>query len=68
MSEIALHLLNRIICPIPMLTSRGADRHRQVAVHLGAKAYFTKPYLEESLLDAANRMLNGEVLITAKSS
>ncbi len=54
--------------PIAMLTSRGADRHRQVAVQLGAKAYFTKPYLEESLLDAANRMLNGEVLITAKSS
>ncbi len=58
--------LNRL--PIAMLTSRGADRHRQVAVQLGAKAYFTKPYLEESLLDAANRMLNGEVLITAKSS
>ncbi|MBW4552943.1 MAG: hybrid sensor histidine kinase/response regulator [Aphanocapsa sp. GSE-SYN-MK-11-07L] len=56
--------LNRL--PIAMLTSRGADRHRQVAVQLGAKAYFTKPYLEESLLDAANRMLNGEVLITAK--
>jgi chemotaxis protein histidine kinase CheA/ActR/RegA family two-component response regulator len=54
--------------PIAMLTSRGADRHRQVAVQLGAKAYFTKPYLEESLLDAANRMLNGEVLISAKAS
>jgi chemotaxis protein histidine kinase CheA/ActR/RegA family two-component response regulator len=49
--------------PIAMLTSRGADRHRQMAVQLGAKAYFTKPYLEEALLDAANRMLKGEVLL-----
>ncbi|MBD2089392.1 response regulator [Microcoleus sp. FACHB-1515] len=49
--------------PIAMLTSRGADRHRQMAVQLGAKGYFTKPYLEESLLDAAGRMLKGEVLV-----
>ena len=49
--------------PIAMLTSRGADRHRQMAVQLGAKGYFTKPYLEESLLDAAQRMLKGEVLV-----
>ncbi|MBF2078449.1 MAG: response regulator [Synechococcales cyanobacterium T60_A2020_003] len=49
--------------PIAMLTSRGADRHRQMAVSLGAKGYFTKPYLEEVLLDAAQRMLKGEVLV-----
>ncbi|MCG8363176.1 MAG: response regulator, partial [Pseudanabaenales cyanobacterium] len=49
--------------PIAMLTSRGADRHRQMAVDLGASGYFTKPYLEEALLDAAQRMLNGEPLI-----
>ena len=52
--------LNRI--PIAMLTSRGADRHRQMAIDLGASGYFTKPYLEEALLDAAQRMLNGETL------
>jgi chemotaxis protein histidine kinase CheA/ActR/RegA family two-component response regulator len=51
--------------PIAMLTSRGADRHRQMAMDLGANGYFTKPYLEEALLDAAQRMLNGEVLLTA---
>ena len=51
--------------PIAMLTSRGADRHRQMAVQLGASGYFTKPYLEEALLDAAQRMLKGEVLVTA---
>lgn len=53
--------------PIAMLTSRGADRHRQMAISLGAKGYFTKPYLEEVLLDAAQRMLKGEVLVTASS-
>ena len=51
--------------PIAMLTSRGADRHRQMAIQLGASGYFTKPYLEEALLDAAGRMLRGEVLVTA---
>ena len=49
--------------PVAMLTSRGADRHRQMANSLGAKGYFTKPYLEEALLDAAARILKGEVLI-----
>lgn len=53
-------ILKRI--PIAMLTSRGADRHRQMALDLGASGYFTKPYLEEALLDAAQRMLNGEAL------
>ena len=49
--------------PIAMLTSRGADRHRQMAAQLGASGYFTKPYLEEALLDAAQRMIKGEVLV-----
>ncbi|WP_373543673.1 response regulator [Chamaesiphon sp.] len=48
--------------PIAMLTSRGSDRHRQIASQLGASGYFIKPYLEEALLDAAKRMLKGEVL------
>ncbi|MCC3425096.1 MAG: response regulator [Microcoleus sp. PH2017_01_SCD_O_A] len=64
-----LELLSRmqkdaVLCelPIAMLTSRGADRHRQMAYSLGAKGYFTKPYLEEQLMDAAARMLKGEVV------
>ena len=67
-----LELLSRIqkdpnlkALPIAMLTSRGADRHRQMASSLGASGYFTKPYLEEALLDAAARMLKGEVLLVA---
>jgi chemosensory pili system protein ChpA (sensor histidine kinase/response regulator) len=54
--------------PIAMLTSRGADRHRQMASQLGASGYFTKPYLEEVLLDAAQRMIKGEVLLSSNTS
>lgn len=49
--------------PISMLTSRGADRHRQMAHKLGARGYFTKPYLEEVLLEAAQRLREGETLL-----
>lgn len=54
--------------PIAMLTSRGSARHRQMAIQLGASGYFTKPYLEEALLDGAQRMLKGEVLVTGSSN
>ncbi|MEM8639299.1 MAG: response regulator [Cyanobacteria bacterium P01_G01_bin.54] len=49
--------------PIAMLTSRGAERHRRVAAELGAAGYFTKPYLEDILLDGAERMIAGDVLL-----
>ncbi|WP_235620375.1 hybrid sensor histidine kinase/response regulator [Prochlorothrix hollandica] len=49
--------------PMAMLTSRGAKKHREMAMKLGARGYFTKPYLEEALLEAAGRMLKGEVLL-----
>jgi len=70
-----LELLSRMqkdprLCelPIAMLTSRGSARHRQMAIQLGASGYFTKPYLEEALLDGAQRMLRGEVLVTGSSN
>ncbi len=53
--------------PIAMLTSRGADKHRQMAIQLGASGYFTKPYLEEALLEAAARMLKGEKLVNSSN-
>jgi chemosensory pili system protein ChpA (sensor histidine kinase/response regulator) len=54
--------------PVAMLTSRGASRHQQMAAELGASGYFTKPYLEEALLDAAQRMMKGEVLLAASTN
>ncbi|MDX1977256.1 MAG: response regulator [Pseudanabaenaceae cyanobacterium bins.68] len=53
--------LNRI--PVSMLTSRGSQVHRQRAAQLGAKAYFTKPYLEEEILSGAQKLFKGEKLI-----
>lgn len=69
-----LELLSRLqkdsqlsLLPMAMLTSRGAEKHRQMAVDMGARGYFTKPYLEEALLEAASRMLKGEVLVASAS-
>ena len=49
--------------PIAMLTSRGAQKMRNIAASRGANGYFVKPYVEEELLKAAQRMMNGEILI-----
>ncbi len=49
--------------PIAMLTSRGAKKMRNIAASRGANGYFVKPYVEEDLLKAAERMMNGEMLI-----
>ena len=54
--------------PVAMLTSRGAERHRQMAAQRGARGYFTKPCLDEVLTDAARRMMAGEVLLTVTAS
>ncbi len=37
--------------PISMLTSRSNEKHRKIAMNLGASAYFSKPYNEQELLD-----------------
>jgi chemotaxis protein histidine kinase CheA/DNA-binding response OmpR family regulator len=49
--------------PIAMLTSRGAQKMRNIAASRGANGYFVKPYVEDDLLKAAKRMMNGETLI-----
>jgi chemosensory pili system protein ChpA (sensor histidine kinase/response regulator) len=36
--------------PIVMLTSRSGDKHRRLAINLGARAYFSKPFKEQELL------------------
>jgi two-component system, chemotaxis family, sensor histidine kinase and response regulator PixL len=36
--------------PVAMLTSRSSDKHRKLAIQLGARAYFSKPYNEQDLL------------------
>jgi chemotaxis family two-component system sensor histidine kinase/response regulator PixL len=43
--------------PVAMLTSRSSEKHRQLAMHLGASAYFTKPFIEQQFLAAIKNML-----------
>ena len=49
--------------PVAMLTSRGAQKMRNLAARKGAKGYFVKPYVEDVILEAARKMINGEVLL-----
>ncbi len=43
--------------PIVMLTSRSNEKHRKLAMNLGASAYFSKPYNEQELLDKLVELL-----------
>ncbi|MBR8832237.1 MAG: Sensor histidine kinase RcsC [Chroococcopsis gigantea SAG 12.99] len=43
--------------PVAMLTSRGSDKHRQLAMQLGAKDYFTKPYIEQQFLTSVKNLV-----------
>ena len=38
--------------PVTMLTSRSGEKHRDLAMNLGATAYFSKPYQERVLLQS----------------
>ncbi|UKO99825.1 hybrid sensor histidine kinase/response regulator [Nostoc sp. UHCC 0870] len=46
--------------PVVILTSRSAEKHRQLAQELGAQGYLTKPYLEHDLLATVERLINTE--------
>lgn len=43
--------------PIAMLTSRTGEKHRQLAITLGASAYFSKPYNERELLGTLKQII-----------
>ncbi|MBW4544780.1 MAG: chemotaxis protein CheW [Symplocastrum torsivum CPER-KK1] len=44
--------------PVVMLTSRSNDKHRWLAMQLGATAYFTKPYLEQDFVAAIKQIIS----------
>ncbi|HFC12840.1 MAG TPA: hybrid sensor histidine kinase/response regulator, partial [Anaerolineae bacterium] len=46
--------------PIVMLTSRAGDKHRSKAFDLGVNDYLVKPYREEDLLAAVQRVTHSE--------
>lgn len=47
--------------PIIMLTSRSNEKHRRLAMQLGASAYFTKPYIEQDFVKAIQDILSQSV-------
>ncbi|NJR45758.1 MAG: hybrid sensor histidine kinase/response regulator [Hyellaceae cyanobacterium CSU_1_1] len=51
--------------PVVMLTTRINDKHRQLALHLGASAYMSKPYIEQEFLDVLRTTVNREANIPA---
>ncbi|HLO88840.1 MAG TPA: response regulator [Nostocaceae cyanobacterium] len=44
--------------PVVVLTSRSAEKHRQLAQELGASAYFTKPYLEHEFISTVDNLVD----------
>ncbi|MBE9248692.1 hybrid sensor histidine kinase/response regulator [Dolichospermum sp. LEGE 00240] len=44
--------------PVIVLTSRSAEKHRQLAYELGANSYLTKPYLEHEFLSTLESLAN----------
>ena len=40
-----------------MLTSRSNQKHRQLAMNLGAAAYFSKPFNEQELLQTLESLI-----------
>jgi CheY-like chemotaxis protein len=49
--------------PVAMLTSYGDQKIQRMATQRGAKGYFLKPYIEAAMIDAAKRIIAGEVLL-----
>ena len=43
--------------PIAMLTSRSNDKHRKLAMKLGASAYFSKPFNEQEMLQTLENLI-----------
>ena len=46
--------------PTIMLTSRSGDKHRQLAMNLGATDYFTKPFKEQELLQTLSELIGSD--------
>ena len=47
--------------PISMLTSRSSEKHRKLAMNLGASAYFGKPYNDQELLKTLAELIGATV-------
>ena len=59
---------NLATIPVVMLTTRSNSKHRGLAMHLGADAYFTKPYIELEFLSSIQEMIEQRSLQVMASS
>ncbi|MEQ8542137.1 MAG: hybrid sensor histidine kinase/response regulator [Coleofasciculus sp. D1-CHI-01] len=50
--------------PVAMLTSRSSQKHRWLAMQLGASGYFTKPYLEQEFVGSLNDIIRENSLVS----
>ena len=50
--------------PIAMLTSRSNDKHRKLAMKLGAAAYFSKPFNEQEMLQTLSSLIESHALFS----
>jgi chemosensory pili system protein ChpA (sensor histidine kinase/response regulator) len=48
--------------PVIMLTSRSGEKHRQLAINLGARSYFSKPFREQELLQTLKQLIQTQLL------
>ncbi|TYQ30713.1 hybrid sensor histidine kinase/response regulator [Pseudanabaena sp. UWO310] len=48
--------------PVVMLTSRSGNKHRDLAMRLGASAYFSKPFKDNELLQTLSQLISNRQL------
>jgi chemosensory pili system protein ChpA (sensor histidine kinase/response regulator) len=49
--------------PILVMTTRAGEKHRQLALNVGATGYITKPVEERTLLKEIERVAGGSALV-----
>ncbi len=48
--------------PIIVMTSRAGDKHRQMAINIGASSYIAKPVDERALIQEVERWIGKETV------
>jgi chemosensory pili system protein ChpA (sensor histidine kinase/response regulator) len=49
--------------PIIVMTTRAGDKHRQMAINVGASSYIAKPVEERALIQELERWMGREVSV-----
>ena len=49
--------------PVIVMTTRAGEKHRQLAMSMGASAYITKPVEERSLIQEVSRWLSSRAAV-----